>query len=195
MQKGNYTLFAWFSLTCSSTQNVHFQKVHAILMKKLCNVKVCYLVAYGCKNVNCSENGRFRYKITSKTQPEMEFLEVASFIYLFSQKVWSSSRLQPKFNSSTHYRYFMCSSKFFLKNPTFCTFNGTCIDSGSLCSLCSSLFVYMFELEALYGTRVTPGPFISRQNTGCDVVRWTMYVGIVCDTSYLRNCPVPVVVH
>ena len=111
--------FAWFSLTCSSTQNMQFQKIHAILMKKLCNLKVCYLVTYGCKNVNFSENGRFRYKIIVKTQPEMEFLEVATFIYLFSQKVGGSIPSATKIQFNTAPLYFMCSSEFFLKKPRF----------------------------------------------------------------------------
>ena len=52
----------------------------------------------------------------------------------------------------------------------------------------------MFKLDVLCGTRVTPGPFFKTKNR-MDVVRWTMYVEIVYDTSYPRNCSVPVVVH
>ena len=51
---------------------------------------LCYFVAQGCKKVNSSKNGRFRYEMIGKTQPEMKLLEVATFIYLFSLKAGSS---------------------------------------------------------------------------------------------------------
>ena len=43
-------------------------------MKKLYNLQVSYLVAYGCEKVNSSKNGRFKYKMIGETQPEMELL-------------------------------------------------------------------------------------------------------------------------
>ena len=50
-------------------------------MKQLCNSKVCYLLAEGCKKVNSSKNGRFRCEMIGETQPEMELLELVLFIY------------------------------------------------------------------------------------------------------------------
>ena len=41
-------------------------------MQKLCNSKVCYLATQGCKKVNSSKNGRFRYEVIGETQPEMQ---------------------------------------------------------------------------------------------------------------------------
>ena len=62
----------------------------AVLKKRLCNPKVYYLVAQGCKKVNSSRNDRFRYEMIGETQPEMELLEEVAVIYPFSLKVGSS---------------------------------------------------------------------------------------------------------
>ena len=57
------------------------KKICAVLMKNLCSLKVCYLVAHRCKKVNDSKKGRLRYEVIGGTQPGMELLEVATFIY------------------------------------------------------------------------------------------------------------------
>ena len=62
------------------------KNIGAVLMKKLCNSKVGYLVVQGYKKVNSSKNGGFRYEIIGETQPEVELLEVVTFIYPFSPK-------------------------------------------------------------------------------------------------------------
>ena len=63
------------------------KKSCVVLMKKLCSSKDYYLdlVAQGCMKVNFIRNGRL-----DETQPEMELLEVAVFIYPFSLKAGSS---------------------------------------------------------------------------------------------------------
>ena len=55
-------------------------------MTKLCNSKVYYLVASGCKKVNSSKNRRFKYEMISETQPDMESFEVVAVIYYFRHK-------------------------------------------------------------------------------------------------------------
>ena len=66
------------------------KKVFAVLMKKLCNSKICYLVAQGCKKVDRNKNDRFRYEMIGEAQPEKELLEVVAFMYPFSLKSESS---------------------------------------------------------------------------------------------------------
>ena len=53
----------------------------AVLMKKLYNSKVYYLVAQGHKEVNSSKNGSFRYEMIGETQSDMEVLEAVTIIY------------------------------------------------------------------------------------------------------------------
>ena len=92
-------------------------KVSVVLMRKLCNAKVCHSVVQGCKHVNRSRNGRFRYEMRGEIQPEMELLAVVTYHYPFSLKAGSSipspTRIQ-FFNTVS--LDFMCSPKFFLKN-------------------------------------------------------------------------------
>ena len=92
------------------------KKICAVVMKKLCNSKVCYYMVQGCKKVNSSKNGRFEYEMIGETQLEMELLEVVAFIYPYSLKTGSSipSAARIKFFSIALLE-FMCSSNFFLK--------------------------------------------------------------------------------
>ena len=62
------------------------KKLCAVLMKKLFNSKVYYLVPQGCKKVNSSKIGRFKYEMIGETQPEMELLKVVAVIYPFVAK-------------------------------------------------------------------------------------------------------------
>ena len=54
--------------------------VYAVLMRKLYNSKAHYLVAQGCRKVDGSKNGRFKYEMIGKTQPELELLKVVTFL-------------------------------------------------------------------------------------------------------------------
>ena len=65
-------------------------KMYAVLMKKLCNSQVCYFVSQGCEKVNSSKKAKFRYEMIDETLPEIELLEVATFIYPFLLKAGSS---------------------------------------------------------------------------------------------------------
>jgi len=47
-------------------------------------------VAQGCKKVNSSINGRFKYEMIGETQPEIELLKAVAVIYPFWLKVGSS---------------------------------------------------------------------------------------------------------
>ena len=76
-------------------------------MKELYNLKDDYLVVQGCKKVNSSKNGRFRYETIGETQQEMELLEVMGFIYSFPLQT-VQSHLQSEFNSSTQHRWKLC---------------------------------------------------------------------------------------
>ena len=64
------------------------KKFCAVLMKTLCSPKVFYLVAQGCRNVNSSKNGRFRYEMIGERQPEMELLEAINASPLFAKSRW-----------------------------------------------------------------------------------------------------------
>ena len=70
--------------------NVQFYAICAVLMTKLCNSKAYCLVAQGCRKVNSSQNGRFRYKMISKIYPKMEFLEEVAVIRPFLLKAGCS---------------------------------------------------------------------------------------------------------
>ena len=48
-------------------------------------------MAQECKNVNSSKNDRFRYEMIGETQPDMELLEVVTFIYPFSLKAGNAA--------------------------------------------------------------------------------------------------------
>ena len=67
--------------------------------------------------VNSSKkNDRFGYQMIGETQPEMELLEVAAFIYLFSLKAGSSIPSTARmWFFSTASLDFTCSSRFFFK--------------------------------------------------------------------------------
>ena len=69
--------------------SVQFLIKCVVLMKNCAVQKVYYLVAQGCKKVNSSKNGRFRYEMIAETQSEVELLEAVSFIYPFSLKAGS----------------------------------------------------------------------------------------------------------
>ena len=66
------------------------KKICAVLMKNLYNSKACYFLIQRCKKVNSSKNDRFRYETIGETQPEMELLEMVTFIYSFSLNAVSS---------------------------------------------------------------------------------------------------------
>jgi len=73
-------------------------------------------MAEGCKNVSSSKIGRYRYEMIGETQPEIELIEVASYIYPFSLKSGSSLLTVTRmwfFNTAL--LDFMCSPKFLLK--------------------------------------------------------------------------------
>ena len=55
-------------------------------MKKLCDSKVCCLLAKECRKVNNSKSDRFKYEMIGDTQPEME----VTFSCPFSLKSGSS---------------------------------------------------------------------------------------------------------
>ena len=84
--------------------------------EKMCNLKVFYLVTEGCKKVNSSKNGKFRYEMIGETQPEMGLLEVVAFIYHLFAK---SRELNPICNQNLILQLsildILCSSKFFYK--------------------------------------------------------------------------------
>ena len=65
------------------------KNICAVLMRKQCNKRACYLVVQRCKKVNSSKNVRFRHEMTGETQPEMEVLEEVEFIYPLSAKAGS----------------------------------------------------------------------------------------------------------
>ena len=91
-------------------------------MKKLCNSKVCYLVAQEWKKVNSSKNGRFRYEMIVEIQPEMELLELVTFIYPSLLKAESSIPSATRiwfFNTAS--LDFIYSFEYFLKTPGKCS--------------------------------------------------------------------------
>jgi len=75
-------------------------------------------VAHGCKKVNSSKDGRYRYEMVGETQSEIELLDVVAFFYTFSLKEGSSipsaTRIQFLNTASLIFLY---SSKYFFKKP------------------------------------------------------------------------------
>ena len=61
----------------------------SVVMKKQCDSKAYYLVPSGYKKVNSNKNDGFKYEMMGETQPDMERLEVVTFIYPFSLKAVS----------------------------------------------------------------------------------------------------------
>ena len=64
-----HLLQSGFSKRCSSTQNGQFKKVCAVQAKNRCSSQAHYEVMQGCKKVNSSRNGRFRYELVVEMQP------------------------------------------------------------------------------------------------------------------------------
>jgi len=55
------------------------------------------VVALGCKKVNNSKNGKFKYEMIGTTQPEVELIEVVAVIYSLFTK---SRKFNPICNQS-----------------------------------------------------------------------------------------------
>ena len=75
------------------------KKIYAVQTKTRSQSQAYYIVTKGCRKVNNSKNGRFKYELIEATQPEKELQEVVACIYPSRQKQAVQSHLQPKEHS------------------------------------------------------------------------------------------------
>ena len=97
---------------------MHFHAKCKVLMRELCNSKDYYLVAQGYKKVSSCKSDKYKNEMIGETQPELELLEVVTFIYPFSLNAGTLSHLQMERNSSTQHRWILTAVlKFSLNMP------------------------------------------------------------------------------